>query len=366
MSQKDNLSLDTLLGDVYNASDITPEQLLQYLENPDSLSGEEKQAIADQLETSPALADELRVLENFSLDNTETFATAVANKVESDKKPLFASLTNKLFATPWLPAGAMAIAVAVVSITVFKNDDNPAVPRVVEKTPVKPIEPVKKNQAPLVAESNLPENKEPIRTTPDKTEKNNTPIKRKPIMLAALDLHYQSPYKLDNDTVVRGNNNITLLAPALANTTSTYPKLYWLTDTTIATGELLFELINENSGEIILSTTLIKPKKAGRQKIDLLDYNIRLDNNAIYEWTITWERDANNPNLDQFASAKIKYQPSLTPKLYNVSDKERAKLYAQNGYWYEALHESIKLKERYPDNEHASKDYNTLLNYLDH
>jgi len=63
--------LAMLLVDVLAGEDQDVELLVRYAQDPDALSSEERQQVEHALETSPAYADQLRVLRRLTRHNAE-------------------------------------------------------------------------------------------------------------------------------------------------------------------------------------------------------------------------------------------------------------------------------------------------------
>ena len=368
-SRNENDALNSLLGDVLSADDVTPEQLLQYVEQPNTLTAEERTSIELRIAESPELADQLRVLQNFGVPAVRS-APVIASKPHRAATPnflqQFMQTVNEWISGSWVPAGAMAIIALAITVAVLLSRPDAPVPQIAQDdTPVDvtpdPQQSVKDEQ--LVAQTD-PQQEIPEQQ-PDTVEDHRSEREKETLMLAMQNPLYVSGYEIGPNMAIRGENDeISCLAPAIADSASAQPNLYWSISEIPAKAKFLVEIVNDESGELLLSKTLKKPAAPGIQEISLEELNVMLNNDSVYQWTVTMQIDPDNPALDKFASARIKYVVPIDEFAIEVDAapvSEKTNLYARNGYWYDAFSHMISLQRQYPDNTSVQQAYESLI-----
>jgi hypothetical protein len=138
---------------------------------------------------------------------------------------------------------------------------------------------------------------------------------------------------------------IYVLAPAdIGFTTKGKPDLYWFaSDPTAA--KVLLTVYTEDPAKPLLEQALAAVSAAGIQRVKLSDYAVELQPRTEYKWRVTLIDE--NPNRPARAVASGTIQrtgtwPKLLGRLQNQGTDpiERARIYAEEGLWYDAL-ESI-------------------------
>jgi|GEM_PF-995638 len=134
---------------------------------------------------------------------------------------------------------------------------------------------------------------------------------------------------------------VTLLVPEhVAWTVQTQPTLYW--HVSEATDQqLTFTLINYGRVEPIVEFTVQSPVIPGIHSLALADHGINLEVEKTYEWLVSILSGPGQPSsADLVAKGYIeRKRPSidLEDALAHVSVTEKARLYAENSLWYDAL-----------------------------
>ena len=123
--------------------------------------------------------------------------------------------------------------------------------------------------------------------------------------------------------------------------------------------------INE-CGQIkpLLNTKVEAPQAEGIYKLDLSKYNIHLKPNVDYEWLIVIESDSDEHSADIYTAAMIRYvKPSqhLYQELSHNHTNEQFRIYAQNGYWYDAISHISALIDAFPEKKENKKYRAELL-----
>ena len=132
-------------------------------------------------------------------------------------------------------------------------------------------------------------------------------------------------------------------------TVSPNPSLYWyLPSTTATTAE--FELTSPDNNPIY-QTKFELPSQPGVIMLRLPS-SIALDVDRTYEWYFTLVCDPDDRSQDMYVRGSLqraKAEPTLTTQLASTTDPlARAKLYAQQGIWFEALNSVAGVRDQHP------------------
>lgn len=136
---------------------------------------------------------------------------------------------------------------------------------------------------------------------------------------------------------------ITLLVPDhVARAVSEQPILYWhVSEETPVRIEVT--LIDGGSVEPLLEIPLRSPVEAGIHALRLADHGIRLEAGKTYEWSVAILPDPQRRSADVIARAFIERVPTsdrLREELEGERGASRARVFAANGIWYDALSEA--------------------------
>ena len=144
-----------------------------------------------------------------------------------------------------------------------------------------------------------------------------------------------------------GTRGFTLESPALVAlapdhvglTAREQPTLFWYTSKTT---DRPFELtlIEDHAINPIVEVTLPPPTQPGVQRIRLSDYGVRLSTGTEYQWFVALVLDENHRSKDILTGGKIErvdLPESVLARLAHVSHEKSTAIYAEAGYWYEAI-----------------------------
>lgn len=119
------------------------------------------------------------------------------------------------------------------------------------------------------------------------------------------------------------------------------PEVYWYLSQ--AWPEKLVFKLNKDF-ETVLKLDLPPPTdegwQAGMHAVDLSDHQVNLEADTEYEWFVLAIPDPEERAADILASATIRFQPAATElaaSVKNAAPDARYRLYAEHGYWYDAL-----------------------------
>lgn len=134
--------------------------------------------------------------------------------------------------------------------------------------------------------------------------------------------------------------NIYVLAPKkLALTTQAQPALFWY-QTQQANAGFELTLTEPKKPEPLLSLKGAAKQDAGTHSVSLARNKVTLNPNVTYQWSVALVPDPKNRSKDLVATGYVKRVEApaeLTAKLEKAAPIDRAALYAEAGYWYDAL-----------------------------
>lgn len=165
--------------------------------------------------------------------------------------------------------------------------------------------------------------------------------------------------------------SLEVLVPGIGYTVSAQPTLYWSTSQPVS-GQFMFTLkpvAVAKPGTVEFPAALLETKtdlsvKAGIQSLPLAQYQVSLQENKEYEWSVSLTCDAQNPSLNQSATGKIK---RITPpaKMKTItkatSESQWPYLYAEMGIWYDALDSLSGLIQKNPNDKQLREVRASLL-----
>ena len=153
---------------------------------------------------------------------------------------------------------------------------------------------------------------------------------------------------------VRGpqRRTLMLLAPPdhAGKCNEAQPTLYWYLGETVTTPvELVIQ--EENSVQPLALRTLPSPMEAGYHGVSLREIGVSLRQGIVYEWSIALVTDAKRRSRDAaVGQALIFYEPSraLALRATKLRRGQLAGLFAEAGYWYDAVEAASRGVETYP------------------
>ena len=136
---------------------------------------------------------------------------------------------------------------------------------------------------------------------------------------------------------------VTLLSPNhVAQTIRAQPTLYWhLSRETQLPA--IFTIIEVDAVQPLIEAKIQDPAAMGFHAIQLSNYGIELQINKTYEWSISLIKDGQNlyPSsgdiVEKAFLERISDNPLVPKNLEQKNTLERARIYAENGIWYESL-----------------------------
>lgn len=100
------------------------------------------------------------------------------------------------------------------------------------------------------------------------------------------------------------------------------------------------ELALNQGFETVYSVILDAPNRGGLYSIDLGAVGVRLEPGVEYDWAVSLKRDINRPSADVTACTQIQRRSvdaDVQTRISRAAGAERAVLYAENGYFCDAI-----------------------------
>ncbi|MBW2290717.1 MAG: DUF928 domain-containing protein [Deltaproteobacteria bacterium] len=309
--------MSNLIAEVFAGDEPASELMVRYARDPDSLSAGELREVETFLEAHPSASDGVSVLQQFELPPREDVP------VEPDRTEADLAVTQSPWqqllewavgwpARRWVPALAMAAFAAVFVVTGLGG------PKEIE-----------------------------------------APSYRKTSLAAARPAGTLRP---------RGAliTELRALAPNhVARASKASPTLIWWVDpipNTLAILELTVAAEAEAEPPIVRPVVL--PTVSGLQQLDLAALEIVLTERETYRWSISLRQESDDPSATLVANGWVEYV-SAGPELAEaVAVEEEARLpalYAEQGYWYDAVSVLATVLQRDSTREDASAALASLL-----
>lgn len=148
-------------------------------------------------------------------------------------------------------------------------------------------------------------------------------------------------------------------------TTNPQPVLSWYISGPWS-GKILFTMneIGTKNPDPVIETQIDGPDKEGIYQIRLADHKVTLKSGMDYEYFLSIVRNEVERSGDVVSSAAIRYvEPSkeLTELLNNTPKEKAHYVYAQKGYWYDAIQSVSALIDANPKDEGLKVQRGALL-----
>jgi hypothetical protein len=166
----------------------------------------------------------------------------------------------------------------------------------------------------------------------------------------------------------RGTGRETFVLAVLApqhtgQTTQEQPSLYWfISSPTSSAVELT--VIDAQGTQPLVETRIAPPIQPGVHRIRLAEYGVRLTPGVAYRWFIAVVADSGRRSKDVLAGGSIERVEApreLSVKLASVPRDNLPFLYAEAGFWYDAVTALSELIEAEPQNAALRKQRAALL-----
>jgi hypothetical protein len=141
---------------------------------------------------------------------------------------------------------------------------------------------------------------------------------------------------------------LTILAPQayVGQTVSTAPTFIWFVDNKSEIEFWIFEFISDKKVKQIGQTIKKQAGSSGVIKLSLAQENIKLTVGKKYLWQLKTTCTNDTSEIQKAEFEVVEMSSDLVKVLSTKSDSyEKANLYAEAGFWYDALDEALKLSD---------------------
>src|SRR5437867_6045436 len=156
---------------------------------------------------------------------------------------------------------------------------------------------------------------------------------------------------------------LSVLAPDHTGLTAQeQPVLYWYLSKPI-TSPMEFTLIGDGIKPLV-ETTLKPPFVAGVQRLRLADFGVHLNPGKQYRWFVALVVDPQRRSKDILAGGTIErseLSEGMTAKLPRADKEKAARIYAEEGFWYDAVAAITELIEKAPKDVSLREQRASLL-----
>jgi len=158
--------------------------------------------------------------------------------------------------------------------------------------------------------------------------------------------------------------HVSVLAPDHTGlTTREQPALYWFVSKPAA-AKLEVTVINEQAVKPALEQELPAPAAPGIQRLRLADFNVKLQPGIEYRWHVSLVIDPKQRSNDIIASGTIQRvapSPELQARMQGLDRRESARVYAEEGIWYDAIDAISEAIDADPNDRAARRERALLL-----
>ena len=144
------------------------------------------------------------------------------------------------------------------------------------------------------------------------------------------------------------------------------PSLYWF-QSKPATARMEFTVIADDAAAPLLEIA-VPPTSTNRYRsVNLAEHKVSLQENSEYQWSIALVPDPDNRSKDILASGRVRrapLPPELREALTRATPAEKPALYAEAGFWYDAIASLQELLEKDTANAALLDQRNALLSQV--
>ena len=143
---------------------------------------------------------------------------------------------------------------------------------------------------------------------------------------------------------------LNVLAPEQTGlTTLAQPVLYWYASKPSTTS--IEVVVISDSAELPVLNRILSLTPGGVQSIDLASLGVTLAPDTDYEWFVSVVSEAKQRSKDLTSGGTIRRvaaDPAVLARVAAASERERPRIYAEAGLWYDAIGSLSRLIERNP------------------
>lgn len=160
---------------------------------------------------------------------------------------------------------------------------------------------------------------------------------------------------------------LSVLAPDHTGLTAVeQPSLFWFISNPISL-PLELTVMDPRRAQPLLETALPAPRQGGIQRVRLSDHGVRLEPGVAYRWFIAVVADPGRRSRDILSGGaieRIDLPTELQARLVTAQAQEKPAVYAEGGYWYDALAAISDLIESAPGNGALQSERQDMLKQI--
>jgi len=160
---------------------------------------------------------------------------------------------------------------------------------------------------------------------------------------------------------------LSVLAPDHTGLTAVeQPSLFWYISNPISL-PLELTVMDPRTAQPLLETPLPAPRQGGIQRVRLADHGVRLEPGVAYRWFIAVVADPGRRSRDILSGGAIErgdLPDALKARLAAAKEQEKPALYAESGYWYDALGSISDLIDGAPGDASLQSERQDLLKQI--
>lgn len=155
--------------------------------------------------------------------------------------------------------------------------------------------------------------------------------------------------------------------PHTAYTAQAQPTLYWYLSSAVTT-RFEFALISDADVQPMIDSTRNESLQSGIHRLSLSDFGVTLEPGKSYQWSIAVVLDPDQRSSDILSSGRIRYEKTsseLEQRLQQATPEQAVRIYAETGYWYDAIATLSELIEHNPEDTGLVRQRIALLQQAD-
>ena len=160
---------------------------------------------------------------------------------------------------------------------------------------------------------------------------------------------------------------LSVLAPDHTGLTAVeQPSLFWFISNPI-TLPLELTVMDPRHAQPLLETPLPAPRQGGIQRVRLVDHGVRLEPGVAYRWFIAVVTDPGRRSRDILSGGAIErvdLPDALQSRLAAARAQDKPAVYAEGGYWYDALAAISDLIDSAPGDVTLQSERQNLLGQI--
>lgn len=151
--------------------------------------------------------------------------------------------------------------------------------------------------------------------------------------------------------------------PHTAYTAQAQPALLWYLSKAVTT-RFEFALISDADIQPMVDSMLNESMSPGIHRLSLSEFGVTLEPGKPYQWSVALVLDPDQRSSDILSSGRIRYEKTsreLEKRLQQSTPEQAVRIYAEAGYWYDAIATLSELIERNPEDTSLVKQRIALL-----